>query len=129
MGGTLKNPSYEEIDGSGHAEVVQLEFDPKKVSYEELLDVFWQIHNPTEINRQGPDVGEQYRSEIFYHSEKQKELALMSKKKDQKKYKKKIATIITRATKFYKAEEHHQRYLEKNPSRACSIKVEEFLSK
>ena len=71
MGGSLKNPKYEDIPGSGHAEVVQLEFDPKKISYKYLLEVFWQIHDPTQLNRQGPDVGEQYRSVIFYHSEKQ----------------------------------------------------------
>ncbi|MBD3355248.1 peptide-methionine (S)-S-oxide reductase MsrA [Candidatus Woesearchaeota archaeon] len=129
MGGDLDSPSYEDIPGSGHAEVVQVEFDSKKVSYEELLDVFWQIHDPTQLNKQGPDVGEQYRSAIFYHSDEQKKIALNSKKKAQKNYPKKIVTVIEKAGKFYKAEEYHQNYLEKNPARHCSIMVDQFLAK
>ena len=115
MGGEMENPSYEEVSSgdTGHAESVILEYDPKKVSYDKLLDVFWQIHDPTEVNKQGPDVGEQYRSVIFYFDEEQKKKALASKKKEQIKYSKPIATQVVKAGKFYKAEEYHQKYLEK----------------
>jgi peptide-methionine (S)-S-oxide reductase len=120
MGGNLKNPTYEDVctNKTGHVEVVQIEFDPKIVSYEKLLDVFWKIHDPTQLNRQGPDVGTQYRSIIFYHNEEQKILAEKSKKKLQKsnKFKKPIATEIKPSEIFYKAEEYHQNYLEKHKS-------------
>jgi len=111
----LKAPTYEQVctDKTDHAEVVQLKFDPKKVSYEELLDVFWKIHDPTQLNQQGLDIGTQYRSVIFYHSEKQKKVAMKSKEKHQKDFNYKIVTQITKAKEFYKAEEYHQRYLEK----------------
>lgn len=122
MGGSLKNPSYKDIcsDETGHAEVVQVEFDHTKFFYEKLIEIFWIIHDPTQINRQGHDVGTQYRSAIFYHSEKQKEIALQSKEKEQKKYKKKIMTEIVKASVFYRAEEYHQQYLKKRKLKTCS---------
>ena len=116
-GGTVPEPSYERVcqGNTGHAEVVHLKYDPKVISYDRLLDVFWKIHDPTQLNRQGPDTGEQYRSVIFYYDEKQKQAALKSKAKMEKsgKYKKPIVTQIVSASKFFKAEEYHQRYLEK----------------
>ncbi|MCH8003640.1 MAG: peptide-methionine (S)-S-oxide reductase MsrA [Nanoarchaeota archaeon] len=119
IGGTMKNPTYEDVctDKTGYAEAIQIEFDPKIVSYEDLLKVFWEIHNPTTLNRQGLDVGTQYRSAIFYHNEKQKTLAIKSKNNLQKteKYKnKKIVTEIKKASKFYPAEEYHQKYYQKH---------------
>lgn len=121
MGGTMKNPSYEDvcIDKTGHAEVVQIEFNPEKISYNDLLDVFWKIHDPTQLNKQGPDIGTQYRSVIFYHNQEQKKLAIASKEKQSKKDE--IVTEITKAGKFYKAEEYHQRYLEKQGLKSCRI--------
>ncbi len=117
-GGKTKNPTYKDVctDKTGHAEVVQVTYDPSIVSYEELLEVFWNIHNPTTLNRQGWDIGTQYRSVVFYHSEEQKERALKLKEKLDKsgRYKKPIVTEITPASEFYKAEEYHQRYYEKN---------------
>ena len=124
-GGKLKNPSYEHVctDETGHAESVQVEFDPSRVSYEKLLDVFWSNHDPTQLNRQGPDVGTQYRSAIFYHNPEQKKLAIASKEKLQKsgKYSKPIVTEILPASEFYKAEEYHQQYLEKRGLSTCNI--------
>ncbi len=118
MGGTLENPTYEDVcdDVSGHAEVVQLQFDPAIVSYERLLEVFWANHNPTTRNRQGPDVGTQYRSVIFTHSDVQREQALVSKAalEASNKWSEPIVTEIVPATAFYRAEEYHQKYLMKN---------------
>ena len=123
MGGALKNPTYEEVctDKTGHAEVVQVEYDSSKVSYEGLLDVFWKIHDPTQLNRQGPDTGTQYKTAIFYHNEKQKISAIASKEKLEKsgKYNKLIVTEIVPASTFYRAEEYHQRYLEKRGLKVC----------
>jgi len=123
MGGTFKNPTYEDIctDKTSHAEVVHIEYDPSKVTYEELLDVFWKVHNPTQFNRQGPDIGTQYRSVIFFYSPKQEALAKKSLKKleDSKVYDRKIVTQIAPAAEFYKAEEYHQRYLEKHGLDSC----------
>lgn len=121
MGGRLKNPTYEDVctDETGHVEVVEVIFDPKKVSYEKLLDVFWQNHDPTQLNRQGPDIGTQYRSVIFYHNEQQKRISLKSKENEQKKHKDKIVTGIVPASTFYRAEEYHQRYLEKRGLNVC----------
>ncbi|MFQ5903479.1 MAG: peptide-methionine (S)-S-oxide reductase MsrA [Candidatus Binatia bacterium] len=117
-GGTLKNPTYKDVctDQTGHAEVVQVEYDPSKVSYDELLDLFWQLHDPTTLNRQGPDIGSQYRSAIFFHNPEQKSAAEASKEKLQKsgRYKKPVVTEITPASEFYRAEEYHQRYFEKH---------------
>jgi len=123
MGGTLKNPTYEDVctDKTGHAEVIRIEYDPKKVSYEELLEVFWRVHTPTQLNRQGPDYGTQYRSVIFYHNEQQKKIAETSKNKLMKsqRYSKPIVTEITKVGEFYRAEEYHQKYLEKHGLNAC----------
>jgi len=119
IGGHMKNPGYKDVcsDATGHAESVQIEFDPKQISYEDLLNKFWEIHDPTSYHKQGPDIGSHYRSAIFYHNEKQKEKATKSKQKLQKseKYKdKKIVTEIVKATTFYKAEEYHQKYFQKH---------------
>jgi len=122
-GGNMKNPSYEDVctDDTGHAEAVEITFDPNKVSYEKLLDVFWQSHDPTQLNRQGPDVGTQYRSTIFYHNQKQKKAAEKSLEIEQKKYKNQIVTEIKPAATFYRAEEYHQQYLEKRGLSTCHI--------
>ena len=122
-GGQMENPTYENVcsDETGHAEAVEVTFDPKQVPYEKLLDVFWQNHNPTQGNRQGPDAGTQYRSAVFYHNPKQKELAMKSLKEQQKKYDKKITTEIKPAEKFYEAEDYHQQYLEKRGMSSCHI--------
>ena len=118
MGGNLKNPTYEKVctDKTGHAEVVQIDFNPDIIDYNDLLEFFWNIHDPTQLNRQGPDIGAQYRSVIFYHNEKQKKIAENSKKNLEKsdKYKHPIVTEITSAKQFHKAEEYHQDYLAKN---------------
>ena len=118
-GGHMKNPSYNDVcsDLTGHAEAIEIEFDPKQVSYEKLLDKFWEMHDPTSYHKQGPDVGSQYRSAIFYNNEKQKEIATKSKNNLQKtqKYKnKKIVTELKKASKFYPAEEYHQKYFQKH---------------
>lgn len=124
-GGTKENPSYQDVctDETGHAEVVQVEFDPARVSYEKLLDVFWANHNPTTLNRQGPDVGRQYRSVIFYHSPEQKKAAEESKAAFEKsgRFRQAIVTQIKPAPKFYRGEEYHQRYLEKRGQTHCAI--------
>lgn len=117
-GGQLPNPTYEEVctDKTGHAEAVEVEFDPEEISFEELLDVFWNNHNPTTLNRQGPDVGIQYRSAIFYHDEKQKEIAEKSKQSlsESGRYDNPIVTEIVPAPTFYDAEEYHQKYFKKH---------------
>ena len=119
MGGSLENPTYEDVcsDATGHAEVVEVLYDPEKVSYEELLKMFWSIHDPTQVNMQGPDVGTQYRSVIFYHTEEQKGKAEKSKVEldASRKLKKPVATAIEPALAFWRAEEYHQRYAEKHP--------------
>jgi peptide-methionine (S)-S-oxide reductase len=116
-GGSFKGPTYEEIctETTGHAEVVEVDYDPAQVSYDELLKVFWEIHNPTTMNRQGLDIGTQYRSVIFFHNSEQRAAAEASKEKLQKNghYKNPIVTEITPASEFYKAEEYHQQYFEK----------------
>jgi peptide-methionine (S)-S-oxide reductase len=124
-GGTIENPSYEQVctDRTGHAEVVQVEYDPEKVGYDRLLDVFWSIHDPTTPNRQGPDVGTQYRSAIFVHDAEQEEAARASKERLQAsgRFRRPIVTEITPASTFYRAEEYHQRYFEKHGRHGCSI--------
>jgi peptide-methionine (S)-S-oxide reductase len=122
-GGNKDNPSYEDVctDATGHAEVVQVEFDPSQISYLQLLDVFWSNHNPTTLNRQGPDVGAQYRSVIFYHSSEQKAAAEKSKTEKAAKFTRPIVTRIEPAPKFWRAEEYHQRYLEKRGQSHCAI--------
>lgn len=122
-GGSKENPTYEDVCSgtTGHAESVEVEFDPSKVSYDDLLNVFWKVHDPTLVNRQGPDVGEQYRSAIFYTSPEQKAKALASKEtlEKERRHKRPIATQIASAGKFWPAEEYHQRYLEKHKLAAC----------
>ena len=126
MGGTLKNPTYQDVctDKTGHAEVVQVEYDPAKVSYEELLKVFWENHDPTTLNRQGPDVGKQYRSVIFFHNPEQEAAAKAAKEKLARAgvYKRPIVTEIVPAAEFWRAEEYHQQYLEKRGLAQCHIK-------
>lgn len=117
MGGATKNPTYEDVctDTTGHAEVVQVEFDPSVISYDMILDVFWHCHNPTSLNRQGPDVGIQYRSVIFFHDQDQERMARQSKAKLETsgEFNKKIVTEIISAPEFYRAEEYHQQYYAK----------------
>jgi peptide-methionine (S)-S-oxide reductase len=118
MGGNLKNPTYEDVctNKTGHAEVVKILYDPKSITYEELLEVFWKIHDPTQLNRQGLDFGDQYRSVIFYFNEEQKKIAYESKNKKQVELNNNITIVteITPAKDFYPAEEYHQKYLEKH---------------
>ena len=125
LGGTLQNPTYHDVCtvSTGHAEVVQVEFDPAQVPYEQLLDVFWNIHNPTTLNRQVPDIGTQYISAIFYHSSEQASAARASKAKLETsgRFKTPIVTEITAASEFYMAEEYHQQYLEKRGMKSCHI--------
>jgi peptide-methionine (S)-S-oxide reductase len=122
-GGHTPNPTYKDVCAhtTGHAEVVQVRFDPQKIAYDQLLDVFWQIHNPTQVNRQGPDVGTQYRSAIFVHSPEQQAIAEKSKAAlaASGKFQRPIATEITTAGPFYRAEEYHQKYLEKHGAASC----------
>ncbi|MBU8892883.1 MAG: peptide-methionine (S)-S-oxide reductase MsrA [Bacteroidales bacterium] len=134
-GGTIKNPTYKEVctGETGHAEVIQVSFNPKEISYKELLEVFWQTHDPTTLNRQGDDVGTQYRSVIFYHNNEQKELAQEFKQKliDAGIYKDPIVTEITKYTTIFKAEGYHQDYYASNKSKSyCSVvitpKIEKF---
>jgi peptide-methionine (S)-S-oxide reductase len=124
-GGTKDNPSYEDVctDETGHAEVVEVEFDPAQISYNRLLDVFWSSHNPTTLNRQGPDVGRQYRSVVFYNSPEQKEAAESSKEDVEKsgRFNRPIVTQIEAAPRLWRAEEYHQRYLEKRGQSHCAI--------
>jgi peptide-methionine (S)-S-oxide reductase len=122
-GGTLPNPTYEDVCShtTGHAEVVQVEFDPEEVSYDQLLDVFWDVHDPTQVNRQGPDVGSNYRSVIFFHSTEQEEQALESKARVQARFDRPIATEISPASDFWRAEEYHQQYLVKRGLATCRI--------
>jgi len=124
-GGTVENPTYEQVctDKTGHAEVVQVEYDPEKVSYEQLLDVFWSSHDPTQLNRQGPDVGRQYRSVIFFHDDAQRAAAEKSKAalESSGKHSRPIVTEIEPAPTFHRAEDYHQRYLEKRGQTSCAI--------
>lgn len=122
-GGNKENPTYEEVcsDLTGHAEAVEIIFDPEKISYKELLDVFWNIHNPTTLNSQGFDVGSQYRSAIFFHNEEQQKLALESKKEleESGKFDKPVFTEILPVLEFWPAEEYHQHYYEKTGRSGC----------
>lgn len=128
-GGAIEDPTYEDVCSgkTGHAEAIEVEYDPSQVSYEELLMLFWNNHNPTTLNQQGPDIGEQYRSAVFFHSSEQEEMANKIKDKLQeaaiKKFGKDIVTQILPAKKFFRAEEYHQQYLEKNNLAHCSSKL------
>lgn len=121
-GGTVANPSYRDVctGRTGHAEAVEVTYDPDRVSYASLLDLFWQMHDPTQVNRQGPDVGTQYRSAIFVHDDEQRASARESLEREQAKLRRPIATQITDAPAFYPAEDYHQRYFEKH-GRVCHI--------
>ena len=122
-GGHLENPTYEDVctDKTGHAEAVQVEYDPNQVSFDDLLKIFWENHDPTTPNRQGPDIGIQYRSAIFFHDLEQEKTAIQSKEKLEKsnRFNRDIVTQIIPAKTFYRAEEYHQRYFEKN-NLSCS---------
>jgi len=123
LGGTLEKPTYGDVcsGNTGHAEVVQVRFDPNRVSYAELLELFWKIHDPTTLNRQGPDRGSQYRSAIFYHSDAQEAIAVSSMKTAQEsgRFKREIVTEITPTSEFFRAEEYHQQYIEKQGGSSC----------
>ena len=123
IGGSLPDPTYQDVctDRTGHAEAVQVEFDPQKTSYEQLLDEFWAMHDPTQLNRQGWDVGTQYRSAIFFHDADQEITATRSKAAQQARSRQPIVTEIVPAAHFYPAEEYHQRYLEKRGLATCAI--------
>lgn len=124
-GGSSVNPSYKDVcsDETGHAEAIEISFDPSKVSYQQLVEFFFKMHNPTQVNRQGPDVGTQYRSAIFYHSPEQQTVAEAVKTDLElsRKYNRPIATQIVPAAPFYRAEEYHQRYFEKHGGPSCHI--------
>lgn len=131
-GGTKENPTYKEVcnETTGHAEVAQITFDPTKVSYEKLLEVLWHAHDPTTMNRQGNDVGTQYRSVILYHDEKQKAIAEKSKKEAQKDFDDPIVTEIQPLTKFYEAEDYHNNYYNNNPNAPyCQFVIKPKLNK
>ena len=123
LGGSFNKPTYDDVCSgeTGHAEVVQLEYDPAIVSYEDLLETFWSIHNPTTLNRQGPDEGTQYRSAIFFHTPEQQAAAMISKETVNRsgKYKTQVVTEISPVTEFFRAEEYHQRYFEKRGQLTC----------
>ena len=121
-GGKLTNPTYEDVctDKTGHAEAIQIKYDPEEISYKELLELFWSIHNPTTKNRQGPDIGTQYRSSIFYHTSEQEKIAKEVKQQlDDSKFQNKIVTEIVAASTFYPAEEYHQKYYQKIGGGSC----------
>jgi peptide-methionine (S)-S-oxide reductase len=121
-GGTLESPTYEDVCShtTGHAEVVEVTYDPDRVSYEQLLDVFWRKHDPTQLNRQGWDIGDQYRSVVFFHDDEQQEAALRSKAREQANRSAPIVTLIEPAQTFYEAEDYHQQYLEKRGRATCT---------
>ena len=125
-GGTMENPTYEDVctDKTGHAEAVEIEYESDEITFKQLLEVFWDIHDPTQLNSQGPDVGTQYRSAVFYHSEDQKKEAEESKEAQQGsgKFDRDIVTEIKPASKFYRAEEYHQKYVQKRGVDSCRIK-------
>lgn len=124
-GGTTEDPTYTDVcaDRTGHAEVVSVDYDPEQISYEKLLDVFWDSHDPTTLNQQGPDIGTQYRSVVFFHNKQQERAARASKERLESsgRYANPIVTEIVPAATFYCAEEYHQRYLEKQGLATCSI--------
>jgi peptide-methionine (S)-S-oxide reductase len=121
-GGHLDHPTYEDVCShtTGHAEVVEVTYDPDEVSYDELLQVFWRKHDPTQLNRQGWDIGDNYRSVIFFHDEDQRDAALRSKEDEQSNWRAPIVTQIERAQTFWEAEDYHQQYLEKRGRATCT---------
>ena len=121
-GGTLENPTYEDVCShtTGHAEVVQVTYDPERISYKQLLDVFWGKHDPTQLNRQGYDIGDQYRSVILFHDEEQQEAAVRSKAEEQTRHTHPVVTQLEPAGTFYVAEDYHQQYLEKRGRSTCT---------
>jgi peptide-methionine (S)-S-oxide reductase len=133
-GGKTDNPTYDEVcsETTGHAEVIQIEYDPEEITYDKILEIFWQTHDPTTLNRQGADIGTQYRSVIFYHNDEQKNLAEKYKSELDKSgaWDKPIVTQIAALDKFYKAEEYHQNYYEKNPNQGyCAFVIAPKLEK
>jgi peptide-methionine (S)-S-oxide reductase len=124
-GGQLANPTYEAVctDRTGHAEAIEVDYDPQQVRYDDLLEIFWSTHDPTTPNRQGPDVGAQYRSAIFFHDAEQEAAAIASKERQEKsgRFRRPIVTQIVPAATFYRAEEYHQQYYEKRGLRGCGI--------
>jgi peptide-methionine (S)-S-oxide reductase len=131
-GGKTDSPTYKEIctGTTGHAEVIQVKYDPKMISYAQVLDIFWHSHDPTTLNRQGNDVGTQYRSVIFYHSDSQKEIALKSKEESAYLFKAPIVTEISPLVKFFEAEDYHQNYFKNNPTNAyCNYVIPPKLAK
>jgi peptide-methionine (S)-S-oxide reductase len=125
-GGQVENPTYKDVctDTTGHAEAVEVEYDPAKISYDKLLEIFWENHDPTQLNRQGPDFGKQYRSAVFFHDAEQERAAKASKEALEKsrRFGKPIVTQIVPAVEFYEAEDYHQQYLEKRGLATCHIK-------
>ncbi len=135
-GGAISNPAYKEVTSgiTGHAEVCQIKFDPKVIAFDQILEVFWEVHDPTTLNRQGADIGSQYRSVIFYHNEEQKKIAESSRKLMASAFKDSIVTEITSYKNFFKAEDYHQDYFSNNPNQPyCSVvigpKVKKFRKK
>ncbi len=127
-GGTLEDPSYEDVCShtTGHAEVVEVTYDDDEVSYDDLLNVFWRKHDPTQLNRQGWDIGDQYRSAIFVHDEEQREAAERSRDAEQASYSRPVVTQIEPAPTFYEAEDYHQQYLEKRGRSSCTAALREI---
>jgi peptide-methionine (S)-S-oxide reductase len=129
-GGSLEHPTYEDVCShtTGHAEVVEVTYDPAQISYEELLEVFWAKHDPTQLNRQGWDVGDQYRSVIFSHDQEQQEAATRSKAEQQKRHRRPVVTLVEPAQTFYPAEDYHQQYLEKRGRSSCTATLQRAVS-
>lgn len=121
MGGDVSGPSYEQVSAgdTGHAEVCEVTYDPSRITYQQLLDAFWEMHDPTQVDRQGPDVGRQYRSVIYFYTPEQQATAEESKKAEATKHTDPIATHIEKAGDFYRAEEYHQKYFEKTGKKVC----------
>ena len=126
-GGTLERPTYEDVCShtTGHAEVVEVTYDPERVPYEALLDIFWRNHDPTQLNRQGWDVGDQYRSVVFVHDEEQRAAAEASREREQPRRRRPIVTQIVPAEAFWPAEDYHQQYLEKRGQSSCTVALRE----
>ena len=129
-GGSLENPTYEDVCShtTGHAEVVEVTYDPARISYEELLELFWSKHDPTQLNRQGYDIGDQYRSVIFWHDQDQQEAAIRSKAAEQARHRQPVVTLVEPAQTFYPAEDYHQQYLEKRGRSSCTPALRQAVS-